>query len=192
MQSHSNEKIIKNTFLFTASLIVQKIFSFSYFWFTSSHLPPDAIGTYTWVLSYTAIFSIGMDLGLASILAREAAKDESKAEKYLRTVYGLKIPLVVITSIVIWAVYFLAPHSAETTLMLLGANLIIILDAFTPTAYAVLRARQNLKYESLAYLVSEGIVMAFGITMISLTGNVFYLIIAILLAIIFNFIFSNG
>jgi O-antigen/teichoic acid export membrane protein len=66
------------------------------------------------------------------------------------------------------------------------------MDAFTPTAYAVLRARQNLKYESLAYLVSEGIVMAFGITMIALTRNVFYLIVAILLAITFNFIFSNG
>lgn len=189
---HTNEKIVQNTFIFTASLIVQKIFSFSYFWFISSHLAPDAIGTYTWVLSYTSIFSIGMDFGLASILAREAAKDEAKTEGYLRTVYGLKIPLVIITSIVLWAVYLLAPHSGNTTLLLLGANLIIILDAFTPTAYAVLRARQNLKYESLAYLISEGIVMAFGITMVALTHNIFYLIMAIFLAITFNFIFSNS
>ena len=103
---HSNEKIIQNTFLFTASLIIQKIFSFSYFWFISSRLSPEAIGTYTWVLSYGALCSIGMDFGLASILAREAAKDEDRSEMYLRAVYSLKLPLVILTSVALWVVYF--------------------------------------------------------------------------------------
>ena len=189
---HSNEKIVKNTFIFTASLVVQKIFSFGYFWFTSSRLAPEAMGLYAWTLSFTSLFSIGMDFGLASILAREAAKDESRAEKYLRTVYGLKLPLVILTSVALWAVYVFLPHSPETTLLLIGANIIIALDAFTPSAYSILRARQNLKYESIAYVVSEFLILALGVILISVSRNVFYLIIAILASVIFNFIFSNA
>mgnify|MGYP001601598945 CR=1 FL=1 len=189
---HSNEKIVKNTIIFTASLVVQKIFSFGYFWFTSSRLAPEAMGLYAWTLSFTSLFSIGMDFGLASILAREAAKDESRAEKYLRTVYGLKLPLVILTSVALWAVYVFLPHSPETTLLLIGANIIIALDAFTPSAYSILRARQNLKYESIAYVVSEFLILALGVILISVSRNVFYLIIAILASVIFNFIFSNA
>jgi O-antigen/teichoic acid export membrane protein len=188
---HSNEKIIQNTFLFTASLIIQKIFSFSYFWFISSRLSPEAIGTYTWVLSYGALCSIGMDFGLASILAREAAKDEDRSEMYLRAVYSLKLPLVILTSVALWVVYFFLPHSSETTALLVIANIVIALDAFTPSAYSILRARQNLRYESAAYIVSEFLVLSIGIISISLTRNIFFLLIAILAAISFNFLFSN-
>ncbi|MEK7212016.1 MAG: oligosaccharide flippase family protein, partial [Patescibacteria group bacterium] len=189
---HSNEKIVKNTFIFTASLVVQKIFSFGYFWFTSSRLAPEAMGLYAWTLSFTSLFSIGMDFGLASILAREAAKDESRAEKYLRTVYGLKLPLVILTSVALWAVYVFLPHSPETTLLLIGANSIIALDAITPSAYSIIRARKNLKNESIAYVVSEFLILALGVILISVSRNVFYLIIAILASVIFNFIFSNA
>lgn len=189
---HSNEKIVKNTLIFTFAGIIQKGLSFANFWFVSSHLPPGVLGVFVWALSYSTLFSVGTDLGLATILSREAAKDHTESEKYLRTVYGIKIPFVIITSVILWVAYFFTAQDFQTTVLVLGANLVIILDAFTVSAYAVLRARQNVKFEGLAGVIAETLVLVINIVLLSISKNVYFLIVSLLTAILFNFIYSNA
>ena len=97
MVSVNPQKIAKNTTFYTSSLVIQKVLAFIYFWFISNNLFPDHLGKYVFALSFTTLFSILIDLGLSPILTREAAKSDEQANKYLKNILGLKIPLAIIT-----------------------------------------------------------------------------------------------
>ena len=72
MQSYP---VAKNTFFLTGALVVQKVLSFWYFWYLSSHLEKTTLGTYLFALSFVTLFGGATDLGLTPILIRETARD---------------------------------------------------------------------------------------------------------------------
>ena len=75
--------LAKNTTYYTVALTVQKILAFIYFWLISNSLLPGNLGQYVFALSFSTLFSIFIDLGLSSILTREAAKSKEQANSYL-------------------------------------------------------------------------------------------------------------
>ncbi len=66
--------IARNTSYFTAALIVQKAITFLYFIILARYFIPEALGKYYFAQSFTTIFSIFIDLGMANVLIREIAK----------------------------------------------------------------------------------------------------------------------
>ena len=99
MSVHSSEKIVKNTAVFTLAMIGQKVISFFYFWYLSSRFGPEKMGAWVWALSFSSLFGVFSDLGLASILAREAARHEERAGRFLNATLFIKIPLLIFTII---------------------------------------------------------------------------------------------
>ena len=89
--------IAKNTSYFTLALILQKVISFTYFIIIARALGPEDLGKYYFAISFTTIFAIFIDLGLANVLTREVAKTEEKAAQFLNAVLAIKIPLAVIS-----------------------------------------------------------------------------------------------
>ena len=62
------QSIAKNTSYFTLALIIQKVISFAYFAVLARNLAPAELGQYYLAISFTTIFAIFVDLGLANIL----------------------------------------------------------------------------------------------------------------------------
>ena len=182
--------LAKNTTYFTAALTVQKILSFIYFWFISNNLFPGQLGQYVFALSFTTLFSVFIDLGLSPVLTREASKKEENANRLLSNILGIKIPLAIITFIATWLIINFTNKDPDVKLLVYLASFIMVLDSFTLSFWVIFRSRHNLRYESLATILVQLIIFGLGLWALLATGQVKNLILALLAASGFNFLFA--
>jgi len=185
-----NKNIAKNTTWFTGSLVIQKIISFIYFWYISNNLFPGDLGKYVFALSFTTMFSIFIDLGLSPVLIREGAKDLSKSNDYLKNVLGLKIPLTILTVIVAIFVINITGKPELVKLLVYLACIIMVLDSFTLSFYSIFRSAQNLKFESIGCVIFQIINFILGVSALKLTGRIEFIMMALVSASLFNFLFA--
>jgi len=182
--------IARNTSYFTFALILQKIISFTYFTILARNLIPADLGKYYFAISFTTIFAIFIDLGMANVLMREIAKKKERARELLGTIMFLKLPLALL-SILSAVVLVNILHYPDLTKHLVYLSLICVtLDSFTITFWAVLRGYHNLTFESIASIVFQVIVLGFGLTAIKLNLGLRWIITALVMASSFNFLFS--
>ncbi|MBU1180226.1 flippase [Patescibacteria group bacterium] len=169
---------------------MQKIISFAYFLYLSSHLVPSQLGAYVWALSFTTLFSIGMDLGLSPILTREASKGDNNDEKYLRNLLGIKIPLIVITTLATFAVLFITKSDWTIRFLVLGAAGVMIFDTLSLMFYSFLRSKQKLGYEAGGIIGFQLITLIGGVILLETTGNIIFVMLALAFSAFVNFIYS--
>ena len=186
----SEPSLTKNTTYYTIALTIQKILAFIYFWLISNALFPEQLGKYVFALSFTTLFSIFVDLGLSPVLTREASKDKKSSNLYLQNVLGIKIPLTIIALVAAWLTINLSNKPDDVRLLVYLASFIMALDSFSLSFWVIFRSRQILKYESLATIVVQLIIFVLGIIALKTSGQVKYLISALLVASIFNFLVS--
>lgn len=180
----------RNTTYFTFALIIQKILSFIYFWFVSNALLPNKLGQYIFALSFTSLFSIFIDLGMNAILIRESSKNNAKANDYLKNIISLKIPLALITLIGVFFFISISNKPPEVKILVYLASIIMFLDAFTVSFWAMFRSIQNMLYESTSVIIVQIIIFGLGITVISITKNTVYLMSVLVAASMANFIYA--
>jgi O-antigen/teichoic acid export membrane protein len=149
-------------------------------------------GKYFFVVSFTTIFSIVVDLGLSSVLIRETAKKKEVAEKYLGNVLGAKAILGVVAYLAVVLAINLMGYPAETKLMVYLSGIVMLLDSFNVTFYAVFRGLHNLKYESIGVVAGEIVIISFGSVSLMLGAPLYFLILALLCGSVFNFFYSFG
>ena len=182
--------IAKNTSYFTLALILQKVISFTYFTLIARALGPEDLGKYYFAISFAAIFSILTDLGQTNLLTREIAKAKKEANNLLGAVLGVKLPLAAITALIVIGLANFLGYSELTRTLIYFSTICIVLDSFTATFFSVSRGFHNLKYESAAAVVFQLIVLSFGLSVIKLNLGLVWLIGSLVLASIFNFIYS--
>lgn len=182
--------IAKNTSYLTLALILQKIISFFYFALLARFLGPENLGKYYFAISFTTIFAIIIDLGLANVVIREVAKKQDKAGKLLGSVLALKIPLAILS--IISAILIIKITEADPLVRSLVyiSCFSMVLDSFTTTFYAAARGFHSLKYESIAAVVFQIIVLVFGYGALLLGKGLTFAMAALALASLYNFAYS--
>ncbi len=189
IQTNIENRIIKNTSYFTLALIMQKIVSFVYFSYLATQLGSESTGKYFFALSFTAMFSVFIDLGLGNLIVRESAKQEN-SQKLLSNAISIKL----ITSIFVFLVIYIFsnvlnyPEATKTLIYL--SSIAIILDNFTLIFFSTIRGKHNLKYESIASILFQIIVMVVGYITLQKTHDPYYLVLVLILASSFNVLFS--
>ena len=184
------EKIAKNTSYFTLALIIQKLISFGYFSYIAVQIGVANLGQYTFALFFTTILAVLIDIGISSVLVREVSKDQSKSQNYFSAAMAVKIPLAVLTYLIAVVLINLLDNPEMIRQLVYLTGLIMVLDSFTLTFYAFLRGHSNLKFESIGTIIFQLIVAASGIIIVNLTHDLRLLMLAILGASFFNFVYS--
>jgi len=182
--------IAKNTSYLTIALIIQKIISFFYFTLLARFLGPESLGKYYFAISFTTIFAIIIDLGLANVLIREVAKAQNRAGRLIGSILALKIPLTLIAIAGSVLIINLTSGDELVKLLVYISVISMVLDSFTTTFYAASRGFHNLKYESIAAIIFQFIVLLFGYGALRLSGSLVLTMTALALASLFNFIYS--
>ena len=183
--------IAKNTSYLTLALIGQKIISFTYFTILANNLAPEQLGKYYLAISFTTIFAIFIDLGLINVLTREVAKRPFESNKLLANVLSLKIPLSILTVGAVILTTYLLGYETLTKYLVYISSISMILDSFTTTFFAVSRGHHNLLYESIASILFQLIVMGFGLWALYSGFSLLYIMLALAIASLFNFIYSS-
>jgi O-antigen/teichoic acid export membrane protein len=182
--------IAKNTSYFTLALILQKILSFTYFTILARNYIPEELGKYYTALSFTTIFSIFIDMGLANVLTREIAKVKDKSRQYLNAIIILKIPLACLSLIATIVVANNFNYSEITKNLIYLSSICMVLDSFTLIFFSVIRGHHNLKFESIASVIFQLITITFGLIILKLNFGLVWQMGALVIASIFNFLFS--
>ena len=183
--------ISRNSIYLFSGSVIQKILAFIYFIFLARFLGPDSLGKYTFAISFFAIFSIFMDLGLNQLLIRESAKDESKADFYFHTVMAIKLIFSALVYAVVIIVMQILPDPTATRELIYLAGIFIVLDNFSNTNYGVLRGFKNLKYEGLGLMLYQLVVLVIGMLVILLRLSLTYMMVPLILASASSFIYSS-
>jgi O-antigen/teichoic acid export membrane protein len=182
--------IAKNTTWLTIAYILQKIFAFVYFTLIARWLGADNIGIYTFAISLTTILSVFIDLGLSPVLIRESAKFKDKANEYLNNTNTAKLVLAVLSYLAAIIIVNLLHKPAMTQVMVYLAGLIMILDSFTLSFWAIFRAYQNLKYEAISIIINQILIVIVGIAGILLKFPLYIIVIALLCGSTYSFLYS--
>jgi len=182
--------IAKNTSYLTLALIFQKVISFTYFTLLARYLGPADLGKYYFAISFTTIFAIFIDLGLANVLIREVAKSQEKAERLLGNILSLKVPLVIFS--VLGAIFLINISQVDPLVKILVyiSAFSMVLDSFSWTFFSAVRGFHNLKYESISSIVFQLIVLVCGYGALLLGGGLIAAMAALALASLYNFIYS--
>lgn len=185
----------KNTSYLTVAFLIQKLLTFFYFIYIARTLDDSAlIGKYNYALSFASIFSIIIDFGLGPVLTREIAKNPHNEQDFLKKVLGLKIPLLVVALVAMWAttaiIHLRKPFDVLDFQLLAVASVIIVLDSFTFTLFSVFRGRQILKYEAAGITIYQLIIVAAGSLFLFFRLPLYTLLLAITLGSLFHFFYS--
>lgn len=184
------QNIARNTTWLTSAYIFQKIFAFVYFTLIARWLGADNIGIYTFAISLTTIMSVFIDFGLSPVLIRESAKFKAKANEYLNNTNSAKLVLAVLSYLAAIIIVNLLHKPALTQIMVYIAGLIMVLDSFTLSFWAIFRAYQNLKYEAISILINQILIVVIGLTGVLLKFPLYIIVIALLGGSTFSFFYS--
>jgi O-antigen/teichoic acid export membrane protein len=183
-------EIARNTSYFTVALILQKVISLSYFTMYARALGPADLGQYYFAISVTSIFSIFIDLGLSNVVTREIAKYPEKARAILASTVAVKLPLAVLTGVLVIAWANALHYSPLTTHLIYISVAAMILDSFTGIFFAVARGFHNIKFESLSSFLFQLIILLLSLLVLKLGWGIEWLMVSLLTASLFNFIYS--
>lgn len=190
MNEQGEKNLTRNTTYYIAALIVQKIISFTYFSILATQLGSENIGKYFLAISFASIFHIFIDLGIINILIRDTARDQNQAQHLFSLNLAIKLPLTVVIFVLINFLSQLLGYSEELKSMIALTAIIMILDNFIITFYGMFRAYHNLKFESFGTIIFQIIVFLSGLLILQFTKKPLILLVALLLASLFNFIYS--
>ena len=183
-------KIVKNTTYLTLAFVGQKILAFVYFTLIARFLGTENIGIYTFTLSFTTLFAIFVDMGLSSVLVRECSKVKEKAENFLGNVLAMKTIFAFFTLIALFITINIVEGSETVRHMVYLSAVLMFLDSFILSFWAVFRGFQNLKYEAISVIISQAIVLIIGSFVLYLRLPLYFLIISFICGSIFTFIYS--
>lgn len=185
------KNIAKNTSYLTLALVIQKVISFLYFVILARNLDPEFLGKYYFAISFTTIFAIFIDFGLVNYLTRETAKDQSGANRLLSNILGMKIIFSFLTLLaVVLFINILDNYDILSKQLVYISSVCMILDSFTLTFFGSARGFHNLKFESISSVIFQLIVLCFGYFFIYLKMDLKIIMSSLVLASIFNFIYS--
>ena len=180
------DSVAKNTTYYTIALILQKILAFVYFSLIARFVGVEDTGKYAFALTFTTLFAIFIDLGLGSVLTREIAKAHIRTRQYLSNVLALKIPLAVLTYFLVVAMVNILGYPSATKNLVYLSGVIMFIDSFSLTFWAVMRAHQKLKYESMGVVGLQVITVSLGVAALYFKLGLIYLIGALLAGSLFN------
>jgi O-antigen/teichoic acid export membrane protein len=184
------DSVAKNTTYYTLALILQKILAFVYFSLIARFLGVEDTGKYTFALSFTTLFAIFIDLGLGPVLTREIAKAKNKSRQYLSNILALKIPLSVLTYLIVIGMIHILAYPEITRQLVYISGIIMFIDSFSLTFWSVMRGHQKLKYESMGVIGLQIITVTLGGIVLYLDLGLRPLILALLAGSIFNLVFA--
>ncbi|MFH1745135.1 MAG: flippase [bacterium] len=183
--------IAKNTSYFTIALVLQKVISFTYFAVLASALTPGELGKYYFAISFSTIFSVFIDVGMANVLTREIAKSKEDANKLLSNSLAVRIPLSIISFlIVVILINFLSPDDPLTRTLVYFSAACMVFDSFTLGFFSVIRGFHNLKFESISSVVFQFIVLCLGLLIIKSELGLIWQMSALTVASFFILIYS--
>lgn len=183
-----SQKIVKNTTYLTGAFIIQKILAFIYFTILARVIGVENVGKYTFALSYALIWAVFMDSGLAIALVKELSQKTIELKDYLKSILLFKGIVSILIYLLLFSTVYFSDYDSTSKVLVYWAGLVMIIDTFAQTFYAILRSQQLIKYEAVGVVINQFVIISIGLSVIMFFPDKIYLL---LVAFLFGSLVNN-
>ncbi len=158
----TRQTVAKNVFWLSFGQIGTRLLRASVIIYAARALGAAEYGVFSYVLGLAAFFTIFSDIGINTILTKEAAMNPEKSRQIFATSFRIKIILLVFTALLI---IFVAPYFSKIEAakpLLYFAAMLTIFDGIREFAIAFFRAKEKMELEALVTTVTNVAITLFG------------------------------
>lgn len=156
------QTITKNTFWLSLSEFIGRTLRITIIIYAARVLGAAGWGTFSYLTSLAAVFTIFSDIGISTVLVREVSKSPEKEIKYFSTTFILKLALTVISFIALVFITPLFTGIPLSKLLLIAIGMLFIFDSFRRFGTSVFRAREKMENEALINILTQLIIVVGG------------------------------
>ncbi len=186
----SNRSVANNTSWFTIALIIQKIITFVYFAYVAKVIGAESIGQYVFVLSFITVFALVVDIGTNHYITREVARNPNNSQNLFSNIIGFKVFSSIIAVLLGLGLALLLNYDIGVMQLLYIAFVLMIVESFVLSIYAVIRGFHNLRFEAVTTVLVHAMIFIGGFLVLQRTDDIRLLLLVLLLAHGLNVLFG--
>lgn len=155
-------RIVKNALWLTGGEMVGRILRASLVIYAARVLGASGWGTFSYVLSLAALFTLFTDVGLGAVLTREMVRYPKQRAQYLSTSFFIKIVLL---AFVVSIILLLSPYLTKVEIpegLIILAVFIIIFDSLRMFSFSVIRALEKMHQEAIITVITQLAIVGLG------------------------------
>jgi len=163
----TNQTIAKNTFWLSISEFIGRLLRVAIIIYAARLLGAAGWGTFSYLTSLAAVFTIFSDIGISTVLVREVSKSPENELKYFSTTFIIKLALTVISFIILVFVTPLFTGFAISKLLLILIGFLFIFDSLRRFGTSLFRAKEKMEKEAFINILTQTIIVAGGFIALS-------------------------
>jgi len=149
------QRLLKNAGFLMGSQVVTLVLNFFVYTYTAIYLGAEGFGLLSFAIAFTGIFSFLMDIGLTSLIVRDAARDRSLIKKYVENFFAIKIVLAIVTFLLICIFANNLNYPDLTIKLIYLFAFYTIFTSFNAFIYAIFQTNEKMEYQSLGQILNS-------------------------------------
>ena len=156
------QTIVKNTFWLSLSESVGRALRIAIIIYAARVLGAAGWGTFSYMASLAAVFTIFADIGISTVLVREVTKSPEAEAKYFSTTFTIKLALTLASFLFLVFVTPLFTGIPLSKPLLVSIGLLFVFDSFRRFGTSMFRAREKMEKEALINIFTQLIIVVGG------------------------------
>ncbi len=174
---HASQTVAKNTFWLGIGTVLSRVIKALIIIYAARLLGTEKYGIFSYALSLAAMFSVFADIGIGSVLTREASRNSENLEKNIGTSLVIKLTLTAFSfALVAFVSPFFSSISGATILMPVVAFLIAF-DSLRDFTFSITRAKERMEIEAAIGMTTGIAVTILGFVAIRISPTPFSLMV---------------
>ena len=156
-------KIVKNTLWLTGGEVTGRLIRAVLVIYAARTLGASDWGTFSYVLSLAALFTLFADAGLGAVLTRELIKYPAQQAQYFSTSFFIKLFFLLIAFL---AVIFLTPIFTKIDLsqnLIILAAFLVAFDSLRIFSFSITRALEKMHLEAIVNIITQITIVGLGL-----------------------------
>jgi O-antigen/teichoic acid export membrane protein len=164
------ETITRNTGILFVGEFAARVLSFVFVIMLARRLGPTELGLYSFAFAIAGVFLIFSDMGLATLLVKEVAKDRKKAFVFLSNTLSFKLFITIAFAAISLSALYVREASTETLAAVSIVMLASLFNSLTEPFKNIFLAFENHSYYALLNIFERFISTGIGLALL-LTGH---------------------
>ena len=181
------QTIAKNTFWLFFGEFISRLSRAIIIIYAARILGAENWGVFSYAITFATLFMILSDIGLSSILTREASKYPDRKNQYLSTTLFIKLVLLTLSTLLIIFIAPLFVKIESVKLLLPFVALLFLFDSLREFGFGISRAIEKMEQEAFVRIFTNISIVVLGFIFLTVNSSSLSLTIAYLLGSILGF-----
>ena len=184
-------RLVKNSAWLFGAEASSKIIGLATQIIAARYLGDKGYGSYSLAFALSGIFTVFLDMGLSIYICKQVSHYPEKANRYLKSVFGLKkiLALPVVGALI--CLVLLMPGESEIQVVVCAIGLALVVNGFTEMYLAVFRAFEWMSLVCVLLVVQRALFFALGFISLFMGYQVVPFAILFLVVSVFSLILAR-